>query len=134
MTLPTLVLFPLMLVTMLFLVQAAVWQHYRQLAATAAQKAAAGAAAVGPQSGPVTPEQAAHGQVGEARAAANAELARLGVGGVRTVNVNAVNDTVVVTVTVDVPTLFGVTLHASASAGRPVEVFRPAPPGLGGTP
>ena len=72
------IVFPALLLTVLFVVQAGLWQHYRQLAAAAAQEGAAAAAAVGPTSGPVTPGEAASAATGRAQAAASAELAQLG--------------------------------------------------------
>jgi hypothetical protein len=129
--LPTVIVFPALLLTVLFVVQAALWQHYRQIAAAAAQEGASAAAAVGQTSGPITPQQAAESATGDAAAAANAELAQLGGRGAN-VTTSAQGDTVVVRVTVDVPTVFGIPLHVTASAGRPVELFRPAPPGVGG--
>ena len=124
------IVFPVLLATVLFVVQAALWQHYRQIAAAAAQEGATAAAAVGPPGGPRTPQQAAAAATGRAAAAARAELAQLGVESGADVRADAEGDTVVVTVTYGAPSVFG-TLRVTASAGRPVEVFRPAPPGVG---
>ncbi len=125
-------MFPALLLTVLFVVQAAIWQHYRQLASAAAQEGAAAAAAVPRPGGPITPQQAAAAATGRAASAANAELDQLGGPAAANVVASASGQNVVVTVTVDVPTVLGIDMHVTASAGRPVEVFRPAPPGVGG--
>jgi Flp pilus assembly protein TadG len=128
-TLPMIVLFPVLLFTVLFVVQVGIWQYYRQAAAYAAQDGATAAArAAGTSADPATAAASAVAS-GQAESTATATLTRLGVslGGLAVTPSVSGPDRVKVTVSGSFPSIFGFHLDVSASAARPVEVFRPAP-------
>ncbi len=123
----------MLLVTTFFVMQAALWMYHRQEAEAAAQRGAAAAAVVPPADRRLSPTAAAQAAADDARIAAEEWF---GPGHKpRDLKVwptfeGAEDDVVVIHVSYTVPSLLG-RLSVSASAARPVEVFRPAPAGLG---
>ena len=131
-TLPTLVVFPVLLLTTVFVMQAAIWMYHRQEAQAAAQRGAVAAAVASAGARRLSPNAAASTVQAEAVAAAKDWFGDHPPADLKvTPRIEGVDDDVVVIeVSYTVPSVFR-RLRVSASAARPVEVFRPAPPGLG---